>query len=321
MRPTRNRAQSLPVCGGHGTIDSRISKKPFASPKKRSKKGIRPFSIDATTNSYHQQQTRSPLGKKVSKELHFGIANSDDGTGSCSDETVVGNSEARAFFPVTKFCTLNSHLSRFSNSLIAAGSSEFRRDVNDLASGEDCFPIGPFLSFMESGLSYFYELLETKSAAYRENDAISKFIHVIDRWSMKNRKKYGSMPLYTEYSPTLTDKWTSPPRTKREQQTLRRDILREAARKHSTSKDGRPLTEQKLLSLYGHQKIQLGNQTAVTREVDPEDACDECKFLKPSRRCIFVERDRFWKRGQCVECVLRKTACSLGGDRVSKGVD
>ena len=321
MQPTRKRAQSLPVCGGHGTIDSRISKKPFASPKKRSEKGIRPYSIDATTNSYHQQKTRSPLGKKVSKELHFGIADSNDGAGSCSDEEVVENSESRAVFPVTKFCTLNSHFSRFSNSLIAAGISEFRTDVNDLASVEDCFPIGPFLSFMEGGVSFFSELLEEKSAAYRENDAISRFIHVVDRWSKKIRRKYGSVPLHTEHSPTLTDKWTSPPRSKREQQTRRRDILREAARKHSTSKDGKPLTEQKLLSLYGHQKIQLGDQTAVTREVDPEDACDECKFLKPSRRCVLVERDRFWKRGQCVECVQRKTACSLGGNRVSKRVD
>ena len=279
--------------------------------------------MDATTNGCYQQRPTFPVGKKVSKELHFGIANSDDGTGSCSDEMVVGNSDtdARASFPMLEFTALMTEGQLLLNSLVAARFSELRTDVNDMASGVDCFPIGPFLSFMESGGSFFYELLEKNSAAYRENDAISRFIRVIDRSSMKNRKKYGSIPLYPQHSPTLTDKLTSPPRSKREQQTRRRDILREAAKKHSTSKDGRPLTEHRLLSLYGHQKIQLGNQTAVTRELDPEDACDECKFLKPSRRCVFVERDHFWKRGQCVECVQRKTACSLGGDRVSKGVD
>lgn len=109
------------------------------------------------------------------------------------------------------------------------------------------------------------------------------------------------------------------PRSKREARVIRKNILSEAGAKHTTSKNGKPWSEPRVLSAYGRRQITLGAKEATVREMDRRDACLECQTLKPLRRCIFVEPDLFWHRAQCVECVARKISCSIPRERVSRG--
>ena len=322
IQPNRKRAQSVPVCGGHSTIASCISKSSSSSSNKKSKRGIGSYSTKAAISGCHREWPNVLIENDASKEADASVTGSDDGAGNCSDETVIGNSgtDGSAPFPVLGFTSLNLHISHFSNSLATAGYRTAQTDVNNSSSSPNDFPIDPFLYFMESGLLFFYDFLETKSATYIENAVVSRFLHVIDKLGVKNKKKYGSLPSFTDHVTPLADKWTFPPSSKREKQTRRRDILRHAAREHSTRTDGKPIPEAKVLWSYGLQQIQLGGHTAVNRKMDTEEACDECKFATPPRDCVRVKKDWIWNRGQCVECVLHKTACSVGRDRVGEDV-
>lgn len=95
----------------------------------------------------------------------------------------------------------------------------------------------------------------------------------------------------------------------REEQANRKTILERAAKDLSSSKIGKPWTSQRVLAAYGRREIALGGQMAASHEMDKERACEECK--KAGWICVWVKRDEFWKRSQCVGCVQRKISCSL----------
>lgn len=99
------------------------------------------------------------------------------------------------------------------------------------------------------------------------------------------------------------------PRSKREEQAIRKGILDRAAKEHSDSRNGKFWTQQRTLAAYGRQEIELDGQKATIQDMGRESWCTECEAGR--RHCILVEKDRFWHRGQCVECVQRKTSCSL----------
>ena len=67
-----------------------------------------------------------------------------------------------------------------------------------------------------------------------------------------------------EYSYPLTHNRIFASRSKREEQIWRNDILNEAATEHSTSKNDRPLSQQKVLIAYSRQQIELDDQKANT---------------------------------------------------------
>lgn len=94
--------------------------------------------------------------------------------------------------------------------------------------------------------------------------------------------------------------------TTREQQAIRKRVLEQAAKDHST---GKTWTTEHVLAAYGSHEIKLDGQEAVTADIGRDSWCTECQ--KRCTQCIWVERDRFWNRNQCVACVRRKVSCSL----------
>ncbi len=94
--------------------------------------------------------------------------------------------------------------------------------------------------------------------------------------------------------------------TTREQQAIRKRVLERAAKEHST---GKTWTTEHVLAAYGSHEIKLDGQEAVTADIGRDSWCTECQ--KRCTQCIWVERDRFWNRNQCVGCVRRKVSCSL----------
>lgn len=97
-------------------------------------------------------------------------------------------------------------------------------------------------------------------------------------------------------------------RTKREEQAARKAILDQAAR-DSPDKDGKPLPAHRVLAGYGRREFPLSGQMAVIHELERKSGCKECQRAR--LWCITVEQDKFWNRNQCVECVQRKSMCSL----------
>lgn len=95
-------------------------------------------------------------------------------------------------------------------------------------------------------------------------------------------------------------------RSKREEQAIRKGILERAAKEHSK---GKVWTQHRVLAAYGRQEIELDGQKATIEDMGRHSWCTECEGGR--RHCILVEKDRFWSRGQCVECVQRKISCSL----------
>lgn len=97
-------------------------------------------------------------------------------------------------------------------------------------------------------------------------------------------------------------------RTKREEQAARKAILDQAAR-DSPDKDGKPLPVHRVLAGYGRREFPLSGQMAVIHELERKSGCKECQRAR--LWCITVEQDKFWNRNQCVECVQRKSMCSM----------
>ena len=186
-------------------------------------------------------------------------------------------------------------------------------------SEEKDLPFMPMVKFLTQTIEFLKATFTGCPPAPNANNVVYEFFSAIHEIEVQR--------ISGNWVPSLPSKCSScaqtvkrlvVPRPKREDRVIRKNILTEAAAKYTTSKKGKPWGEPRVLSAYGRRDIKLDGKEASVREMDPEDACFECQTLKPLRRCIMVEPDKFWHRAQCVECVARKISCSIPRDRVSK---
>lgn len=87
-----------------------------------------------------------------------------------------------------------------------------------------------------------------------------------------------------------------------------RQVILDRAAKERIVK-GKPSSMSRLLAGYGRKEYPLGGQLATTSVLEGDSRCDSCKAKNTP--CVIVERDKSWKRNQCVVCVQRKRKCSL----------
>lgn len=98
------------------------------------------------------------------------------------------------------------------------------------------------------------------------------------------------------------------PRTKRQEQRLRKRLM-ETARQEHFEKTGIRLPNNRIFGKYARGELMINDRWADSREVDESTRCEECQ--QAGLRCIVVVPDECWNKSHCVSCVERKIACSM----------